>query len=90
MASNANTVWHVSDALGPHRLVEFGVDTDVWSPHLLLGELFDGFYRSRSAPFESNAMDVLVKVDGVLASHHFFQSGPSFLTLRRHLSTNTC
>ena len=86
MTTNANTIRYVSDALRPYCLVQFGVHSNIRRPHLLLGKLFDGFYRSRGTSFEPHAMDVLVKVDGVLASHHFFQGRPPFLvSLSRHV-----
>ena len=86
VAAYTDTIRHVSDSLCPHSLVQLGVDSNVWRLHLLFSEFLDGFYGSRGAPFESHAMDVLVKVDGVLASDHFFQRRAFFLiAISRHL-----
>ena len=86
MTADTNTKRYVSYSLGPDGFVEFRIDSDVGRLHLLLGKLLDGFYCSRRAPLEAYAMDVLVKMDGVLTSHHFFQSRPSlFVSLSRHL-----
>ena len=86
MAAHTDTIRHVPDSLRPYSLVQLGVDPNIGRSHLLFGEFFDGFYGSGRAPFEPHAMDVLVKVDGVLTSHHFFQRRASFLVaLSRHL-----
>ncbi len=86
VAAHTDTIRHVPDSLRPDGLVQLGVDSNIGRPHLLFSEFLDGFYGSRRAPFESHAMDVLVKMDGVLTSHHFFQRRASFLVaLSRHL-----
>ena len=39
--TDTNSEWDILDSLGPDELVELGVDTDILSLHLDLGELLD-------------------------------------------------
>ena len=48
-AANTDAKRHVADAARPQELVQGGVDADVRSAHLLLGELLDLTQRTRSA-----------------------------------------
>lgn len=52
-------------------LVKIGVYTNVRGSHHFLSKFFYFFDSPWSSPLESNPMDSLVYVDGVLASHNF-------------------
>ena len=55
-------------------LVKSGVDPDVGGSHLLLGELLHLLDGTGGTVLESDAMEPLVKVDGVLTGHHLKMS----------------
>merc|ERR1712137_1146939 len=87
--SDANSDGDALDTLGPQVLVQTGVDTHVFSSHLLLGEITDGLNGPGGAFLGSDSEDALVHVDGVLASHDLVDRALSlllgFLSSRRHL-----
>lgn len=60
----------ILDALLPDGLVELRVETDVRGAHHLDGKLADCFDGARSTVFEGLPVDVLVEVDGGLASEN--------------------
>ena len=55
-------------------LVKSGVDPDVGGSHLLLSELLHLLDSTGGMVLESNAVEPLVKVDGVLTGHHLKMS----------------
>ena len=55
-------------------LVESGVDPDVGGSHLLLGELLHLLDGTWGTVLESDAMEPLVKVDGVRTGNHLKMS----------------
>ena len=55
-------------------LVESGVDPNVGGSHLLLSELLHLLDGTWGTVLESDAVEPLVKVDGVLTGHHLKMS----------------
>ena len=58
-------------------LVEPGVDPDVSGSHLLLGELLHLLDGTWGTVLVADAMEPLVKVDGVLTGHNLKKSAHS-------------
>ena len=63
------------DSLGPEVLVESGVDPNVGGSHLLLSELLHLLDGTGGTVLKADAMEPLVKVDGVLTGHHLHHGG---------------
>ena len=61
------------DALRPECLVELGVEADVRGAHRLLGEVNDGLDGPGSTLLEGTAVDALMEMDGILASHNILE-----------------
>merc|ERR1719192_552443 len=72
--TDAHTEGNILDSLRPEVLVESGVNPYVGGSHLLLGELLHLLDGTGGTVLESDAMEPLVKVDGVLTGHHLKMS----------------
>merc|ERR1719411_1785077 len=83
--TDSHPEWNSSHSLRPDCLVQSGVDTDILGTHLLLSKLLDLLDCSGSAIFESDTVESLVEVDGVLASDDLAHGSSSLLSLGRHL-----
>lgn len=66
-------------------LVEPGVDPDVLGAHLLFCELLDLLDGAGCTVLETDPVEALVKVDGVLPGHHLTHGGSLLLVLRTHV-----
>ena len=66
---------HILNPLGPQRLIQLGVQSDVVGAHGLLRELDDALDGPGRALLEGAAVDALVQVDGVFARYDVFEGG---------------
>ena len=62
--SDSDSSVQVSDTVGPEGLVKLGVDSDILSGHVFLGESLDLVNSSGGLILELDSVDSLVQVDG--------------------------
>ena len=85
----SDAIWNIPYSLGLDGFIEPGVNTHIWSPHLLHVKLPNFSECPRDTLLGAHYVDVLVNANGVFLGHHLVDGRKALLAtlhFRSHLN----